>query len=72
MKNIRKLIPKGILPSRKKLSEISKELDAADKAYEERQGKYYRGSGKRKPATEASWKKTIKLVHGENNEKWSN
>ena len=63
MKNIRKLIPKGILPSRKKLMEISKEIDANEKAYGERQDKYYRFSGKIKKATEASWKKTVKLVN---------
>jgi hypothetical protein len=73
MKNIRNLIPKGILPSRKELMEMSRQIDADDKAYEERQDQYYRGSGKIRKVTESSWKKTVKLVgsaiSGESNSK---
>lgn len=63
MSNIRKLLPEGVLPSRKKLKEMSKEMNTAEKAYETRQDEYYRGSGKVRKVTEASWKETVKLIY---------
>jgi len=60
MKNIRKFIPEGVLPSRKKLKEMSKSVDnllqledIKDKTVEK---------VKRK-VTEAHWAEVIKRIH---------
>ena len=59
MKNIRKLIPKGILPSRKKLKEMSKSVDALLQLEDEKDKKVK----KAKRVTESDWKKAINIVH---------
>jgi len=60
MKNIRKLIPSGILPSRNKLKEMSKSVDVLLQSENNEDNKDEKVKHK---VTEASWKKTVKMVN---------
>jgi len=65
MKNIRKLIPKGIIPSRKTIIKMFNERDRNEEDSCKREAEYNKQHVEKvkHKVTEASWKKTINKVN---------